>query len=221
MRSLLQCIHFDGRSLILKFVFLPELGDRSSVAREAARLLYSGAAEEYIQAKHMAAISLGVKTVPSNYDVAVELDCLADEAEGGDRQRRLTEMRKIALMVMKSLRSFAPHLIGSVWRGTARRGSDIDIIALATSPADVESALRDYNVKEKGGVNFQGGVHAYHFKLEVKLEEVEVVVRDPAEYTEYRCDIYGDVKRGLTIQELERLLRVDPLRKFVPRRRSR
>jgi predicted nucleotidyltransferase len=197
------------------------LGERSSVAREAARLLYSGAAEEYIQAKYMAAISLGVKAVPSNYDVAVELDRLADEEEGGERQRRLTEMREIALMVMRSLQSFTPQLIGSVWRGTARKGSDIDIIALATSPADVEYALRDYRVKEKGGVTSHGGIHAYHFKLEVRMDEVEVVVRDPAEYTEDRCDVYGDVKRGLTLRELERLLRVDPLRKFVPRRRSR
>ena len=197
------------------------MGEKSSVAREAARLLYNGVAEEYIQAKHMAAISLGVKVVPSNYDVAVELDRLADEVEGRERQRRLTEMRQIALIVMRSLRSFTPHLIGSVWRGTARRGSDIDIIALATSLADVEHALGDYKVKEKGGVIFQGGIHAYHFKLEVRLDEVEVVVRDPAEYKEDRCDVYGDVKRGLTLRELERLLRVDPLRKFVPRRRSR
>lgn len=197
------------------------MGERSSVAREAARLLYSGAAEEYIQAKYMAATSLGVKAIPSNYDVAVELDRLADEEEGGERQRRLTEMREIALMVMRSLQLFAPRLIGSVWRGTARMGSDIDIIALATSPADVEYALRDYRVKEKGGVTFHRGIHAYHFKLEVRMDEVEVVVRDPAEYTEDRCDVYGDVKRGLTLRELERLLRIDPLRKFVPRRRSR
>jgi len=197
------------------------LGERSSVAREAARLLYSGAAEEYIQAKYMAATSLGVKAIPSNYDVADELDRLADEEEGGERQRRLTEMREIALMVMRSLQLFAPRLIGSVWRGTARKSSDIDIIALATSPADVEYALRDYRVKEKGGVTFHKGIHAYHFKLEVRTDEVEVVVRDPAEYTEDRCDIYGDVKRGLTLRELERLLRTDPLRKFVPRRRSR
>jgi len=197
------------------------LGERSSVAREAARLLYSGAAEEYIQAKDLAAASLGVKSVPSNYEVAVELDRLADEAEGGERQRRLAEMRETALMVMKSLGSFFPRLIGSVWRGTARRGSDIDVVALASSPFDVQRALREYKIKEKGEVNFKGGVHAYHFKLEAGADEVDVVVRDPAGYTEDRCDIYGDVKRGLTLPELERLLRVDSLRRFVPRRRSR
>jgi predicted nucleotidyltransferase len=197
------------------------LGDRSSVAKEAARLLYSGAAEEYIQAKELAAASLGAKSIPSNYEVALELDRVADEAEGAERQRRLIEMRKTALCIMRSLIAFSPRLIGSVWRGTARRGSDVDIIALARSPSEVEAALRDYRIKEKGEVMFKGGVHAYHFKLEAEPDEVEVVVRAPVEYTEDRCDIYGDIKRGVTILELERLLRVDPIRKFIPRRHSR
>jgi predicted nucleotidyltransferase len=197
------------------------LGERSSVAREAARLLYNGAAEEYIQAKEMAAASLGVRGTPSNYEVAVELDRLTDEIEGGERPRRLAEMRETALAVMKKLASFSPRLIGSVWRGTVRRGSDIDVVALARSPTEVEKALADYEIREKGEVNFKGGVHAYHFKLEAGGDEIEVVVRNPAEYTDDRCDTYGDVKRGVTLPELERLLRVDPLRRFVPRRRSR
>lgn len=197
------------------------MSERSSVAREAARLLYSGAAEEYIQAKEMAVASLGLREKPSNYEVAVELDRLADEREGGERQRRLAEMRGTALAVMRRLASFSPRLIGSVWRGTARRGSDVDIVALARSTKEVEKALADYEIREKGEVNFKGGVHAYHFKLEAGGDEIEVIVRAPAEYTEDKCDIYGDVKRGVTLPELERLLRVDPLRRFVPRRRSR
>ena len=197
------------------------MGDRSSVAAEAARLLYSGAAEEYIQAKEIAAASLDAKAIPSNYEVAIELDRLADEAEGVERQRRLVEMRRTALEVMNSLNAFSPRLIGSVWRGTARRGSDVDILVLALSPVEVEAALKEYTIKEKGEVTFKGGVHAYHFKLEADPDEVEVVVRASVEYTEDRCDIYGDVKCGIILPELERLLRVDPLRKFVPRRRSR
>jgi predicted nucleotidyltransferase len=197
------------------------LGIRAFVAAEAARLIYSEAAEEYIQAKERAAASFGIKAVPSNYEVAVELDRLADEMEGSERQRHLLEMRGTALKVMRSLRAFSPHLIGSVWRGTARRGSDIDVVALATNTTEVEAALKEYQVTEKGEVTFKGGVHAYYFKLCVGAEEVEVVIRTPAEYTEDRCDVYGDVKRGVTLPELERLLRIDPLRRFVPRRHSK
>jgi predicted nucleotidyltransferase len=197
------------------------LGDRSLVAAEAARILYRGEAEEYKQAKEMAAANLGAKSIPSNYEVALELDRIANEAEGRERQRRLVEMRKTALGVMKSLNAFSPLLIGSVWRGTARKGSDVDIIALARSSSEVEAALKEYKIKEKGEVNFKGGVHAYHLKIDAEPYEVEIVVRTPVEYTEDRCDIYGDVKCGVTLRELERLLRVDPLRKFVPRRHSR
>lgn len=183
--------------------------------------MYSGAAEEYIHAKEIAAASLGVVAVPSNYEVAVELDLLADELEGSERQRRLVEMRETGLAVMKRLAAFSPRLIGSVWRGTARKGSDIDVVALADNPADVEKALTGYKIKDKGEVTFKGGVHAYHLNLEAGAYEVEVVVRRLAEYTEDRCDVYGDVKRGITLPELERLMGVDPLRRFVPRRRSR
>ena len=197
------------------------LEPRTRVAREAARLLYTGAAEEYIQAKEQAATNLGVKASPSNHEVAVELDKLADEIEGGARQTRLAEMRGLALRLMRALEGFSPRLIGSVWRGTAHIGSDIDVVALASSPGEVEEALSGFEVKEKGGVTFKGGVNAYHIKLRVDGYEAEVVVRRPDEYGEERCDIYGDVKRGLTLRELERLLMSDPLRRFVPRRRIR
>ncbi len=197
------------------------MGKRSNVAREAARLLYSGAAEEYIQAKEMAAASLGVKGVPSNYEVAVELDHLADETEGGERQRRLAEMRKIALGVMRRLVSFSPRLIGSVWRGTARKGSDIDVVALARSPSDVENALREYKIKDERRGQLQGRRPRLPLQARGRGGRGGGRRQEPRSYTEDRCDIYGDVKRGITLPELERLLRVDPLRRFVPRRRSR
>jgi hypothetical protein len=51
--------------------------------------------------------------------------------------------------------------------------------------------------------------------------EVEVVVRPTMEsYEVRRCEIYRDKKKGLKISELEKLMRSDPLRKFVPKRRQ-
>ncbi len=44
---------------------------REIVAKEAARLLYTGASEEYKHAKEQAARSLGLDAMPSNYEVAV------------------------------------------------------------------------------------------------------------------------------------------------------
>ena len=95
-----------------------ELVSRKQVAEEAARLLYNGTASEYKDAKEIAASSLGSKSLPSNYEVAVELDRLSALMEGSERDRRLVDMRRTALMVMRMLKEFDPKLIGSVWRGT-------------------------------------------------------------------------------------------------------
>ena len=75
--------------------------------------------------------------MPSNHDVALELDKIAEENEGSKRKERLIEMRKEALGIMKQLERFCPVLIGSVWRGTIRQGSDIDIAVYADEPEEV------------------------------------------------------------------------------------
>jgi len=204
------------------------LESRGRVAKEAARLLYTGASEEYMQAKEWAACSLGVDAMPSNYEVAVELDLLAEQLEGDERRQLLVAMRNAALGVMRVLAEHGPVLIGSVWRGTARRGSDIDIVAYTSRPDDVVTLLRfaGYNVaRSEDAVAVRGGraVRSTHIHLSLGGGlEAEIVVRPPEERgEEERCEIYGDVKRGIGLRELEKLMKSDPLRKFVPRRRLR
>ena len=101
---------------------------RREVAKEAARLLYYGLATEYIFAKKRAARSLRIRSLPSNKEVALELDNLADSLEGNERKKRLVNMRTEALNYLQLLRQFQPLLKGSVWRGTITKRSDIDII---------------------------------------------------------------------------------------------
>ena len=200
---------------------------RREVAREAARLLYTGAYEEYKDAKAAAASSIGARGVPTNHEVAEELDRLAEEAEGPDRLRRLAEMRATALSVMRLLAGMRPTLIGSVWGGAARRGSDIDIVVYG-DPGDAEARVSgSYPVTERAGrtFNVDGSPRAStHLTLGAGPHKVELVVRPPSDAEAYageRCDIYGDLKRGLSLPELERLMTADPLRRFIPRRRQR
>ena len=201
--------------------------DRRRVAREAAWLLYTGAAEDYREAKLEAARSLGVETLPSNYEVALELDALAEEMEGEERRRRLLDMRREALEIMRLLSAFNPRLIGSVWRGTARRGSDIDIVVYAEDPGEVEELLMEggYAIRDVEEVSVHKGGEiktSCHIYIPLNDYEAEIVVRHPDEMGRFeRCEIYGDLKRGLTLSELERIMRVDPLRRFVPERRLR
>lgn len=200
---------------------------REEVAKEAARLIYSGMADEYKQAKELAAQSLGERSFPSNYEVAVELDRIADETEGEERRRLLVEMRNQATVLMRALSSYGPVLTGSVWRGTARKGSDIDINVYTTSPEEVVIALakNGYNVvraEEESVVKGGRTLRSTHVFVNIAGIEVEVVVRPREEEGEVdRCEIYGDLKRGIGLTDLERLMKTDPLRKFIPKRRYR
>lgn len=201
---------------------------RERVAKEAARLLYIGASEEYKHAKEEAARNLGINSMPSNYEVAVELDLLAEETEGEERRHLLMKMRQAALKVMQTLYDYHPLLMGSVWRGTARKGSDVDITVYADRFDDVASRLSQSGygiVKSEDIAVVRGGrtVRSRHINIELSDGfEAEVVVRPLRDRgaTEI-CEIYGDPKRGLSLTELEKLMKADPLRGFVPRRRYR
>ncbi len=201
---------------------------RREVAREAARLLYTGASEEYLHAKERAARSLGVETMPSNHEVAVELDLLADEIEGKTRAELIIKMRGFALGLMRVLSDVGPVQRGSVWRGTARKGSDIDIDVYSDDPVEVKRLLEDSGYSVTGfdeKVAVSGRVMSRSTHIQIRLEddiEGEVVVRPAEEHgLEVRCEVYGDIKKGLRLPELEKLMNMDPLRKFVPRRRYR
>ena len=196
---------------------------RRRVAREAAVLLYTSQEKEFKQAKERAAESLGARVLPSNLEVAEELDRIADEFEGSERQARLIRMRREALRLMEALEKFQPRLIGSVWRGTARRNSDIDIEVFSS---DLESVLeelrgRGFEVVEVERVTAARNkdvVESTHIYLTLESgEKAEVIIRNPEEMGKERlCEIYGDPVRGLGLRELQRVLREDPLKRFVP-----
>ncbi len=203
------------------------MSTRTDVAREAARLLYNRTIKEYKDAKEQAASSLGTRALPSNYEVAVELDRIVEEREGSERLTRLIEMRKTAVQVMRLLSDYDPVLIGSVWRGTPRIGSDIDIVVYCDTPEEIENKLAELDIKDSEKKSFTVGElprTSTHIEAQVDDHTVEVVVRptrDREHYMEERCETYGDIKRGIRLPELEKLIQVDPLRRFIPKRRNR
>jgi predicted nucleotidyltransferase len=131
-------------------------------------------------------------------------------------------MRKEALKTMKIFKAYRPLLIGSVWRGTIRQGSDIDIALYHDVPNDILNLLKKNDVKtSKIGwttVTKRGKPKAsFHVYLPSGKQKVEIVVRNSEETNRKRkCEIFGDEIKGLNIQELERLLRKNPAQKFVP-----
>ncbi len=195
------------------------------MAREAALLLYTSQEKEFKQAKFKAAEALGMRILPSNLEVAVELDRIADEYEGSERLNALIRMRREALKIMKCVRKFSPKLVGSVWRGTVHRGSDIDIKVFSSNPKLVINQLqrngfkikRTESISEVKDGNLEESFHIY-----VSLpsgDEAEVIVRSPEKMAEKEiCEIYGDEIKGLSLDQLENVIKEDPIRRFLPSR---
>ncbi len=196
---------------------------RCKTAKEAATFLYFGAEKEYKQAKLRAAKTLGFHFLPTNLEVALELDKIAEAHEGPARKERLIQMRKEALKIMKTLKEYAPLLVGSVWRGTIRQGSDIDIALYHDVPDEILNLLKKNGVKisktEWTTVTKRGKPEtSFHMHIEASGKQtVELVVRSQEEAGRRRkCEIFGDQLKGLNIQELERVLKENPEQKFVP-----
>lgn len=201
----------------------PTSNSRIRVAKEAATLLYFGVEKEFKQAKLKAAKTLGASFLPSNLEVALELDRITEDNEGEKRRKRLVSMRKEALKLMKILRKFEPILVGSVWRGTVHQGSDIDISLYHDVSSEIISLLEKkgyfpretVRVAETKKGKREASLHIY---VETPgKRSVELVVRSLEEKSQNRkCEIFGDEIRGLQIQELERLLEQNPEQRFVP-----
>jgi predicted nucleotidyltransferase len=196
---------------------------RLKVAREAAFLLYFGLEKEYKQAKVKAAENFRVHILPSNLEIALELDQLAEENEGPTRTQRLIEMRKEALTIMKALKAYCPLLIGSVWRGTIRLSSDIDIAAYHDETQPVIDQLKvaglTISKTERTTLAKHGKIEdSFHIHAVTPANyAIEVTVRNTEEAGKKRtCDTFGDEIKGLTLQELEKLLQVNPTQRFLP-----
>jgi predicted nucleotidyltransferase len=196
---------------------------KQRVAKEAATLLYFGAEKEYKQAKDKAAQTFGVHFFPSNLEVALELDKIAEANEGAKRKERLIQMRNEARAIMQLLGSFCPVLIGSVWRGTIKQGSDIDIAVYGDDPEKIVNVLKVGKVKIlKTGwttVNKRGITsESFHIYAETQAKHgLEIVARSREESGKKRkCETFGDDLKGLNIKELEKILETNPTQQFIP-----
>ncbi len=196
---------------------------RNRVAQEAALLLYTSQEKEYKQAKKRASETLGARVLPSNLEVAEELDRIAEEREGPSRKKLLLRMRKEAHEIMEALEDFNPRLVGSVWRGTARQNSDIDIVTFSQEHIQVLKQLQKHNFEAESSewrsVTKEGRKES-SFHIHVILpsgDEAEIVVRS-LNYLgkSERCETYGDAQTGLNLNKLTKILKENPLQKFVP-----
>ncbi|MEJ2240918.1 MAG: nucleotidyltransferase domain-containing protein [Candidatus Bathyarchaeota archaeon] len=199
---------------------------RNKVAQEAALLLYTSQEKEYKQAKKRASLNLGARVFPSNFEVAEELDRLSKEREGAKREELLLRMRIEAKEIMEHLKVFNPSLVGSVWRGTVHQNSDIDIQTFSQDNQEIIEKLQKNKYKINGSewraITKQGRKESsFHINIILPSNDnVEISVRSLDRLGELEiCEIYGDNKTGLNLNQLERILKENPLQKFLPNRK--
>lgn len=184
---------------------------RHRVAVEAARLLYTREYKEYFQAKREAARRQGSKHLPGNREIHEQLLLLAQRLEPHTYAQKLQELRQDALTLMECLKDFHPHLIGSVWTGHIRQGSDIDLNVYSHDRDTVQLCLEGYQVEAQTVRSRKQGEPQEFFHLHVSGGGL----RAPAEITVYpwserhqrgRCGITGGPIRRASLAQLQQLL---------------
>jgi predicted nucleotidyltransferase len=125
--------------------------------------------------------------------------------------------------MMKTLEAYKPVLVGSVWRGTILRGSDIDIAVYHDAPSEIVNLLKtkgfDVSKTEWTTVTKKGNMESsFHIYGETAgKHRMEIVVRSAEEAGRKRkCEVFGDEIKGLSLHELEKLLKENPTQKFIP-----
>jgi hypothetical protein len=198
---------------------MPDERLRRQIAFLAAQLMYARTETEYFTAKRKAARQLGVEyrfrpaDLPSNSEIRDQIQAMARMHEGPKRLDHLRDMRIEALRLMRKLTRYRPRLIGSVWTGHVRRGSDIDIHVFTDSLALLSATLDEhglaYDVEHKRVVK-QGEARVFtHVHVEDRYRfELTVYPEDKLHYV-FKSSITGKAIERASIAELEDRLKLE------------
>jgi hypothetical protein len=189
---------------------------RRQIAIIAARLMYQREESEYFTAKRKAARQLGVeyryrpRDLPSNAEIRDQIQGLANLLEGEQRLENLKDMRLAALSMMRRLDRFHPKLIGSVWTGHIRQGSDIDIHLFSNNVSSVTNVLDEhqlsYTIERKRVIKHNEERMFTHLHLTDQYNfELTLYPTDKIAYA-FKSSITGRAIERATLKELEQFL---------------
>lgn len=190
---------------------------RREITLRAARLMYERVETEYFTAKRKAARELGLdhrfrpRDLPSNGEIRDEIQKLAELHEGPKRKETLREMRLEALRLMRKLVRFEPRLIGSVWTGHVRKGSDIDLHVFTDGLSALTAVLDEhrvpYEIERKRIIKFgEERLFTHIHVFDRHTYELTVYPTDKIGYV-FKSSITGKAMEKATIAVLERALR--------------
>jgi hypothetical protein len=188
---------------------------RQQIAWEAARLMYQRQESEYYRAKMKAARRLcqgwaKPADLPSNAEIRDQVQLLARMHEGDARTANLRAMRLAGLAMMERLERFRPRLIGSVFTGHIRAGSDVDVHVFADSAESVAHVLEQHGLPyeiERKLVRKQGEATTFtHIHVPAEFQfELTVYPSDQAHYV-FKSSITGKPIERASLTELRQFL---------------
>lgn len=188
---------------------------RFAIAYEAARLMYSRTESEYFTAKRKAAKRLcrgnyKPSDLPSNSEIREMVQSFARMYEGDKRKTNLREMRIEALKMMRLLRRFKPRLIGSVFTGHIRTGSDVDIHLFTDAVELIEGILREegiqYDLERKQVTKHQESRIFTHIHVTDRFPYEFTVYAENHAHFVFKSSITGKAIERASIKELEDFL---------------
>lgn len=117
---------------------------RSRIAHLAARLMAQDGIDDFALAKRKAARQIGAadtRNLPDNTEIEDALKAYQQIYQSEEQAERVSELREVALDMMRDLEAFDPHLVGPVLSGSAGRYAQIDLHLFTDSAKDVELFL--------------------------------------------------------------------------------
>jgi hypothetical protein len=201
-------------------IFMADVRIRRQIAFLAAQLMYYSRAEsEYFTAKRKAAKQLGIEhryrpgDLPTNSEIRDQIQAMARMHEGSKRLEHLRNMRLEALRIMRLLARFRPRLIGSVWTGHVRKGSDIDIHIFSDSQAlitdTLDAAGLPYEVERKRIIKYGEERIFTHIHIQDRYNfELTLYSEDKISYN-FKSSITGKAIEKASIAELEATLNAE------------
>lgn len=188
---------------------------RTLVAEEAARIILDEGVRDYQVAKLKAAERLAIEghgALPRNTEIEQAVLDRRRLFDADVHQSHLLQLRKAALQAFELFADYSPRLVGSVLKGTAGNGSDINLHLFADSVEEIIFLLVDigiqYRSKERRlRVNDSGRYFPALYFIADGIE-VEAVVFPPERIRQAPlCPIDGKPMQRARRSRVEQLVR--------------
>jgi hypothetical protein len=188
---------------------------RRAIAAEAARIMSTQSQFNFRVAKLKAVERLGFDlhtTMPSNAEVVSALRAYQEFYGGPQHTRHVQKMREAALIVMRSLETFYPRLVGPVLEGTANEYARVSLHVFNDPPDAIVIHLLDKGLvfhNEQRKIRWHDGSYRQVQLVVTNAKDIEV------ELTLFSCidlrqappsPVDGRPQRRAPISEVESLL---------------